>query len=58
MGGVCQLSRWCEKRFGQHKVDNDVQDRAYDVPWLVLDHTLAKQEWEWQPAISCHEIFE
>ena len=55
---LCQLSCWCAERFGPHKVSNDTQSRAYDVPWLVLDHTLAKQEWEWQPTIRCHEIFE
>lgn len=56
---LCQLSHWCEERFGQHKVDSDTQEnRPYDVPWLVMDHTLAEQEWGWQPVISCYEIFE
>ena len=50
-----QLSAWCAERFGPgpESLDSpaspDAQDRPFDIPWIVLDPTLAKDTWGWTP---------
>jgi len=44
-----QLSAWCAERFGPHEVAADAKDRPFDVPWLVLDSSLAERTWGWKP---------
>lgn len=55
---LAELSRWCESRFGGHIVGGDALQRRYDVPWLVMDSSLASSVWNWKPQIPLHEIFE
>jgi CDP-paratose 2-epimerase len=55
---LAQLSRWCAKRFGQHSVEADPKPRPFDVPWLVLDSSRAKQRWDWEPTIGVETILE
>ena len=45
---LAQLSEWCEKRFGARKVESDPKPRPYDLPWVVLDSTRAKEVWGWE----------
>jgi len=47
---LAQLSAWCTERFGPREVAADPKPRPFDVPWLVLDSTLATQTWDWRPA--------
>jgi CDP-paratose 2-epimerase len=51
-----QLNNWCLERFGPHKIDSDNAPRQFDVPWLVFDSSLARDYWQWEPAISVHDI--
>jgi CDP-paratose 2-epimerase len=51
-----QLSRWCENRWGSHAVNADLSPRPFDLPWVVLDSSLAQQVWDWTPSISTEEI--
>lgn len=44
-----QLSDWCTKRFGTRAIRSEKPERPFDVPWLVLDSTQAKQAWGWKP---------
>jgi CDP-paratose 2-epimerase len=44
-----QLSDWCAQRFGHHDVLSDPTPRPFDVPWLVLDSSLAGKYWDWKP---------
>jgi CDP-paratose 2-epimerase len=44
-----QLSEWCAQRFGPHPVGPEAKDRPFDVPWLVLDSSLAARIWGWKP---------
>ena len=46
---LARLSEWCSQRFGPHKVACEPQNRPYDVPWLVLDSSVAEREWNWRP---------
>jgi CDP-paratose 2-epimerase len=55
---LAQLSDWCANRFGKHLVASDPVNRQFDVPWLVLDSTLAKKQWDWRNQIPTTEIFE
>jgi CDP-paratose 2-epimerase len=55
---LLQLSRWCRERLGEHPVAPDSRERAFDVPWLVLDSSLVRREWDWAPRRSTGEILE
>ena len=46
---LAQLSAWCTDRLGAHQVGSDAGQRAYDVPWVVLDATAALERWQWVP---------
>ncbi len=52
-----QLSAWCEQRFGARAVAIEKETRPFDVPWLVLDSTLAERVWGWKPQKSLETIW-
>ncbi|MFC7338078.1 NAD-dependent epimerase/dehydratase family protein [Haloferula chungangensis] len=62
-----QLSDWCTERFP----DSPTRDflppvaevlkpevRPFDLPWVVLDHSLATETWGWKPTTSVTDILE
>jgi len=53
---LAQLSRWCTDRWGHREVGSVTASRPYDLPWVVLDRSLALDAWKWKPAISVQEI--
>jgi CDP-paratose 2-epimerase len=53
-----QLSDWCASRFGPHTVEHGEEERAFDVPWLILDSTQATEQWDWCPQTALFEILE
>jgi CDP-paratose 2-epimerase len=53
-----QLSVWCARRFGVHKITSDRRTRPFDVPWLVLDSSHAYSWWNWQPQTSLQSLLE
>jgi CDP-paratose 2-epimerase len=55
---LAQLSQWCAKRFGPHFIATDPDPRRFDVPWLVLDSSLAEENWNWRPATPIQAILE
>jgi CDP-paratose 2-epimerase len=55
---LAQLSAWCAARFGEHKVGRESASRAYDLPWVVLDATRARQQWDWRPSVPLGQILE
>lgn len=52
-----QLSQWCEATIGSHQVNVEPNDRAFDLPWVVLDSSLAEEYWDWRPRYSTGDIF-
>jgi len=52
------LSAWCENRFGPRKVGADPEPRPFDLPWIVLDCTLAGDAWEWRPSIGIEQTLD
>lgn len=55
---LAKLSQWCEGRFGPHHIAADPAVRQFDVPWLVLDSTLAETHWNWRPALKLDSILQ
>ena len=53
-----QLSTWCTQRLGAHTVAADGATRAFDLPWIVLDHAKATRVWGWAPATKTPAILE
>lgn len=53
-----QLSDWCRARFGAHAVASDGAPRPFDVPWLVLDPSLAGKTWGFVPTRSTPVILD
>jgi CDP-paratose 2-epimerase len=52
-----QLSAWCAERFGPHEVAAEAKERSFDVPWLVLDSSVAARTWGWKPQTSLAAIW-
>jgi CDP-paratose 2-epimerase len=55
---LAQLTDWCDARFGPHSVHSDAQPRRFDIPWMVLDSSLAARQWNWQPRIPLETVWE
>jgi CDP-paratose 2-epimerase len=64
-----QLSDWCNNRFPNSatmaslaptpdSLTNEVPKRPFDLPWVVLDPSLAHQTWDWQPLTPVATILE
>ncbi|MDQ1473259.1 MAG: CDP-paratose 2-epimerase [Bryobacterales bacterium] len=53
-----QLTDWCDGRFGPHRPVEDGSERAYDVPWLILDAGEALAATGWKPEIGINCILE
>jgi CDP-paratose 2-epimerase len=53
---LAQLNGWCDARFGAHPVQSDLTPRPFDIPWMVLDSSLAEKQWNWHPTISLPQI--
>src|SRR5215467_13336529 len=52
-----ELSDWCANRFGKSNISSSKETRPFDVPWLVLDSSLAKEVWNWAPQTSIEAIW-
>ncbi len=52
------LSAWCRERFSEHPVASDPVERLFDIPWMVLDSTLASKVWGWQPQTALDAILD
>lgn len=53
---LAELSTWCRDRYGVHSVSGNPVMRRFDIPWLVMDATLAQQTWGWTPQTPLQEI--
>jgi CDP-paratose 2-epimerase len=53
-----QLTNWCDARYGSHPVSSDHTPRAFDIPWVVLDHAKAARIWKWQPQTKIDQILD
>ena len=56
---LAELSAWCADRFGRKQdVIRDGSDRPFDIPWIVLDDSKARETWGWKPEKTKEKIFE
>jgi CDP-paratose 2-epimerase len=55
---LAQLTGWCDARFGKHAVAADAHPRPFDIPWMVLDSSLAEKAWGWSPKIPLEKILD
>ncbi|MGC9944260.1 MAG: NAD-dependent epimerase/dehydratase family protein [Verrucomicrobiota bacterium] len=55
---LAQLTAWCDARFGQHVVATDANPRPFDIPWMVLDSSLASKAWSWAPKIPLAQVLD
>ena len=64
-----QLSDWCAKRFpdsatidslprSSDEIEGDLPVRPFDLPWVVLDHSIATETWDWRPETPVATILE
>jgi CDP-paratose 2-epimerase len=55
---LAQLTDWCAKRFGPHRIAADSRVRPFDVPWLVMDCRAAAGGWDWRPQRTLPKILD
>jgi CDP-paratose 2-epimerase len=55
---LLELSNWCHDRFGRSEVMADLRERAFDIPWVVLDCRRACALWNWKPARNLTSILD
>jgi CDP-paratose 2-epimerase len=55
---LAQLTAWCDVRFGPFAVDADLNERPYDIPWLVMDNADCERHFGWQPDIPMAALLE
>ena len=53
---LARLSEWCSARLGPREVIRDGSERAFDLPWVVLDSSLARSSWNWTPLRRLEDI--
>jgi CDP-paratose 2-epimerase len=60
-----ELSGWCADAFGPAPrlsdpahISTDRSGRPFDIPWAVLDSSLAASAWGWTPSTTLPEILE
>lgn len=51
-----QLTHWCVDRFGKTEVIATQEERPFDIGWMVLDNSLANDEWGWTPQTKTEGI--
>jgi len=55
---LAELTEWCDDRFGRHSIQRTSDDRAFDLPWVVMDCARARRTWGWEPATSLVAVLE
>lgn len=55
---LAELSAWCTDRFGSQAVSSDLRERRFDIPWLIMDSSLARSLWGWRPETPLTSILD
>ncbi len=53
---LAELSLWCHDLYGEHHVSGNPEMRRFDIPWMVMDASLARETWGWAPQTTLQEI--
>jgi CDP-paratose 2-epimerase len=51
-----ELSEWCSERFSPRNVEQNLDSRPFDLPWIVMNSTRANSRWGWKPAVRLEQI--
>jgi CDP-paratose 2-epimerase len=55
---LAQVSAWCRSRLGDRPVEPVLEARPFDIPWMVLDASRARDSWNWMPSRTTETILE
>jgi CDP-paratose 2-epimerase len=55
---LAQLTAWCDRRFSPHPVAADLNERPYDIPWVVMDNRDCERHFGWQPDTPAADLLE
>jgi CDP-paratose 2-epimerase len=55
---LAELSDWCTGRFGNHTVGKVPDIRRFDIPWLIMDCSMATEVWGWLPQTPLNAILD
>lgn len=55
---LSQLTAWCNRQFGAHEPRPDPAPRQFDIPWVIMDSSRARDELGWAPERSLESILE
>lgn len=55
---LAELSAWCFNQFGPHVIEKENSMRQFDIPWLILDSSLAYRIWNWYPQTPLDQILD
>lgn len=55
---LAELSSWCRNRFGEHTVVGKPEMRRFDIPWMIMDSSLAQESWGWRPTTPLQSVLE
>jgi len=60
-----ELSAWCTEKISPaspahdpNLISNDQSSRPFDIPWAILDSSLAQEAWAWKPTTAMPQILE
>lgn len=51
-----ELSAWCTERWGSLPIISEQEQRPFDLPWVILDSSIAKKQWDWSPQYNINNI--
>jgi CDP-paratose 2-epimerase len=55
---LAQLTAWCDARFRPLAVESDLNERPYDIPWVVMDNADCERHFGWRPETAMTELLE
>ncbi len=56
---LAELTAYAASHFGyDHPVERSGAVRPFDIPWLILDDSKAREAWQWKPMITRDALFE
>jgi len=60
-----ELSAWCAEKIGPalpandpNLISSEASTRPFDIPWAILDPSLARETWDWKPTTRLPQILE
>jgi CDP-paratose 2-epimerase len=55
---LAMLTAWCDARFGRHEPEPAWRERAFDVPWMVMDSSATERDFGWHPEMPLNDLLE